>query len=67
LGKTEVIRKQVVERFRSLIRDRFMNIINTMKHKENAIVLRNKGDLLDISSDVLGESSSGSSLVVLNG
>jgi hypothetical protein len=35
-----------------------MNIIGTVKYKEDSIVLRENRDLLDISSNVLGESNS---------
>jgi hypothetical protein len=39
------------------MKERFVNIIDTVKHKDNSIVLRESDDLLDISSDILGESS----------
>jgi hypothetical protein len=44
-----------------------MNIIDTVKHKEDAIILRDNSVLPDISLDVLGESSFVSSLAILNG
>jgi hypothetical protein len=44
-----------------------MNIIDTRKYKDDFIVLRDSEDLLDINSDVLGESSSQSSSLVFNG
>jgi hypothetical protein len=40
----------------------FVNIIDTVKHKDNSIVLQDCDDLLDINSDVLGESSKSGSL-----
>jgi hypothetical protein len=49
------------------MKDRFMNIIDTIKHKENLIILKKCDDLLDISSDMLGESSTSGLAITFNG
>jgi hypothetical protein len=53
LGKTENIRLKVIFQFMNLMNDGFITVMDTIKDKEDAIVLRECGDLLDISKDAL--------------
>jgi hypothetical protein len=39
------------------MKEYFVNINDTVKYKDNSIVLRNCDDILDINTDVLGELS----------
>jgi hypothetical protein len=52
LGKTDVIRLQAVDRFRKIMKDWCVNIIDTVKEKENSLVLRDCTDLLHITEEV---------------
>jgi hypothetical protein len=49
---------QVVNKFRTLMKDRFTYVIDLVKKKENFIILKDTEDLLDISLDVLSDISS---------
>jgi hydrogenase maturation factor HypF (carbamoyltransferase family) len=67
LGKTEITQLQVVAKFRKLMKERFLSIIDTVKEKENSLVSRECGNLLDISSEVLQILHNEGALVIFNG
>jgi hypothetical protein len=49
------------------MKERFLSIIDTVKEKENFLVSRECGNLLDISSEVLQILHNEGALVIFNG